>query len=200
MLESLGEIAKKKEKLDLAKKRNLFFAEMFKPGKSLTVKESRALSGKDVKVLRKKIEEQFKLDGEARVFFSFQISRRRFFRRRPTSTSTSSLLLLPLSRPLSLSLSLPLSPNQPTNQLTPSESVLNALIPPKAEVTLQKLSNRSCAYSVAGQPLLFDLDGGKGNGPLLPTVYFLWATVKRSHDSSSPLLPEVFTFSEVSPK
>ena len=93
----------------------------------------------------------------------------------------------------------PLSPPPPT---PPPESVLNALLPPKAEVTLLKLSNRSCAWAVAGQPLLFDPDG-RGAGPLLPSVYLLWAAVRASapaSDSSPPLLPEVFTFSEVSPK
>ena len=103
----------------------------------------------------------------------------------------------------------PLSTNQsnPTAQRNPPESVLNALLPPKAEVTLLKLSNRSSAWAVAGQPLFFsDPDGGgRGNGPLLPTVYFLWAAVRASSSSNSnsdspPLLPEVFTFSEVSSK
>lgn len=42
-----------------------FFTPMFKPQKALTVKESRALSGKDVKTLRKKVETQFNIEGES---------------------------------------------------------------------------------------------------------------------------------------
>ena len=168
---------------------------MFKPQKALSVKESRALSGKDVKTLRKKVETQFNLEGES--FFSlpflidhFSANRPSFFRPRPHSLSA-----------LSLS----------TTSATP-ESALNALLPPKAEVTLLKLYNRSSAWAVAGTPLFFDLDG-RGSGPLLPTVYFLWAAVRAASaasasasGSSSPpspspsLLPEVFTFSEVSSK
>lgn len=44
---------------------------------------------------------------------------------------------------------------------------------------------------MAGVPLFFDLDGR--GGALLPTVYALWA-------SPVPLLPEIVTHSEVSPK
>lgn len=159
---------------------------MFKPSKALSVKESRALSGKDVKTLRKKIETQFNLEGES--FFLFlsiilpPIDPLSFFRPRPHSLVS-------------------ISPPTP-----PPESVLNALLPPKAEVTLLKLSNRSSVWAVAGNPLFFDLDGRGFGGPLFPTVYFLWSFVRASASSSgsspspSSLLPEVFTFSEVSSK
>ena len=79
----------------------------------------------------------------------------------------------------------------PTHPPLLPETAFNAILPPKADITLWKLSNRCQAWAVAGVPLFFDLDGR--GGALLPTVYALWA-------SPVPLVPEIVTHSEVSPK
>ena len=83
---------------------------MFKPSKAISIKESRALSGKDVKTLRKKIETQFALEGEPFSLFSFSIKKRRSTTP-PPSTLTSNLTLL-LRR-------FPLSPPSPNNRIRP---------------------------------------------------------------------------------
>lgn len=72
-----------------------------------------------------------------------------------------------------------------------TEAAFNAILPPKADITLWKLSNKCNAWAIGSTPLFFDLDGR--GGAVLPTVYALWA-------SPVPLLPEITTHSEVTPK
>ena len=72
-----------------------------------------------------------------------------------------------------------------------SDEQLKRLFPTKADLTVQKLSNKAKAYACTGEnPLFFDPDG-RGN-VLLPTVYALWECPE--------LLPKIYTYSEVSPK
>ena len=93
-----------------------------------------------------------------------------FFLSTSTSTSTSTLLSPSLRQ----------------------DALLSRVLPPKADITLLKLSNRASAYSVAGVPLLFELDRSPA---LLPTVHGLWLA-----GPDARLLPSIFTHSEVSPK
>ncbi|KAK4741560.1 hypothetical protein SAY87_025148 [Trapa incisa] len=54
-----------------------------------------------------------------------------------------------------------------------SDSDLDALLPPKAEITVAKLQNRVHVYAVEGGfPMFFDIDG-RGS-EIYPTVYALW--------------------------
>ncbi|KAG4987232.1 hypothetical protein JHK86_034923 [Glycine max] len=54
-----------------------------------------------------------------------------------------------------------------------SDSDLDALLPPKAEITVAKLQNRVHVYAVEGGfPMFFDVDG-RGSD-IFPTVYALW--------------------------
>ncbi|XP_020238274.1 eukaryotic translation initiation factor 2D [Cajanus cajan] len=54
-----------------------------------------------------------------------------------------------------------------------SDSDLDALLPPKAEITVSKFQNRVHVYSVEGGfPMFFDVDG-RGSD-IFPTVYALW--------------------------
>ncbi|CAL0303466.1 unnamed protein product [Lupinus luteus] len=54
-----------------------------------------------------------------------------------------------------------------------SDSDLDALLPPKAEITVAKLQNRVHVYSVeGGYPMFFDVDG-RGS-EIFPSVYALW--------------------------
>ncbi|KAK4788469.1 hypothetical protein SAY86_019788 [Trapa natans] len=54
-----------------------------------------------------------------------------------------------------------------------SDSDLDALLPPKAEITVAKLQNRVHVYAVEGGfPMFFDVDG-RGS-EIYPTVYALW--------------------------
>ncbi|XP_027360521.1 eukaryotic translation initiation factor 2D isoform X3 [Abrus precatorius] len=54
-----------------------------------------------------------------------------------------------------------------------SDSDLDALLPPKAEITVAKLQNRVHVYAVEGDfPMFFDIDG-RGS-EIFPTVYALW--------------------------
>ncbi|KAL2996695.1 hypothetical protein AAZX31_09G001800 [Glycine max] len=54
-----------------------------------------------------------------------------------------------------------------------SDSDLDALLPPKAEITIAKLQNRVHVYAVEGGfPMFFDVDG-RGSD-IFPTVYALW--------------------------
>ncbi|KAG8071058.1 hypothetical protein GUJ93_ZPchr0006g41808 [Zizania palustris] len=54
-----------------------------------------------------------------------------------------------------------------------SESDLDAILPPKVEVTVAKYPNRVLVYGIEGEfPMLFDVDG-RGH-ELFPTVYALW--------------------------
>ncbi|KAI4331910.1 hypothetical protein L6164_016858 [Bauhinia variegata] len=54
-----------------------------------------------------------------------------------------------------------------------SDSDIDALLPPKAEITVVKLQNRVHVYSVEGSfPMFFDIDG-RGT-EIFPTVYALW--------------------------
>ncbi|KAF1896714.1 hypothetical protein Lal_00034413 [Lupinus albus] len=56
---------------------------------------------------------------------------------------------------------------------TASDSDLDALLPPKTEITVAKLQNRVHVYSVEGGfPMFFDVDG-RGS-EIFPTVYALW--------------------------
>ena len=72
-----------------------------------------------------------------------------------------------------------------------TDDQVNEIIPAKADVSLQKLSNRTQAYTCNGKnPLFFDPEG---RGDLLvPSVFVLW---KFPH-----ILPSLTTYSEVSPK
>jgi translation initiation factor 2D len=72
------------------------------------------------------------------------------------------------------------------------DAVLARIVPPKADITMLKLSNRHTAYAVGGVPVLFELDRSPA---LLPTVHGLWAA-----GPAARLLPAVHTHSEVSPK
>lgn len=72
-----------------------------------------------------------------------------------------------------------------------SDDQLKKLFPSKADLVVQKLSNKAKTFACTGEnPLFFDPDG-RGN-VLLPTVYALWQCPE--------LLPKIFTYSEVSPK
>ncbi|TKY68227.1 Eukaryotic translation initiation factor 2D [Spatholobus suberectus] len=54
-----------------------------------------------------------------------------------------------------------------------SDSDLDALLPPKAEITVAKFQNRVHVYAVEGGfPMFFDIDG-RGS-EIFPTVYALW--------------------------
>ncbi|XP_027360513.1 eukaryotic translation initiation factor 2D isoform X2 [Abrus precatorius] len=54
-----------------------------------------------------------------------------------------------------------------------SDSDLDALLPPKVEITVAKLQNRVHVYAVEGDfPMFFDIDG-RGS-EIFPTVYALW--------------------------
>lgn len=54
-----------------------------------------------------------------------------------------------------------------------SDSLLDSLLPPKAEITVAKFQNRVHVYAVeSGFPLFFDIDG-RGTD-IFPTVYALW--------------------------
>ncbi|KAG0467556.1 hypothetical protein HPP92_019136 [Vanilla planifolia] len=54
-----------------------------------------------------------------------------------------------------------------------TDADIDAILPPKAEVTVAKLPNRIHVYEVEGGfPVLFDVDG-RGND-IFPTVYALW--------------------------
>ncbi|EXC32473.1 Eukaryotic translation initiation factor 2D [Morus notabilis] len=54
-----------------------------------------------------------------------------------------------------------------------SDSDIDSLLPPKAEITVAKFQNRVHVYSVeAAFPVFFDIDG-RGN-EIFPTVYALW--------------------------
>lgn len=54
-----------------------------------------------------------------------------------------------------------------------SDADIDAIIPPKAEVTLAKYPNRAYVYSIEGEfPMLFDVDG-RGTD-IFPTVFALW--------------------------
>lgn len=69
-----------------------------------------------------------------------------------------------------------------------SDVALDALVPPKASVSHQKLANRAVVYSIAdGEPLFFEV-----HDHLFPTVYTLWRYTSA--------LPSITTYSEVSPK
>ena len=83
-------------------------------------------------------------------------------------------------------------PRQRPRPAPTPDSVIARILPAKAELTLLKLSNRASAYASGGVPMFFDVDGR--GGALLPTVYALWAS------GHARLLPEVVTYSEVSPK
>mmetsp|Transcript_2667 Transcript_2667/g.7931 ORF Transcript_2667/g.7931 Transcript_2667/m.7931 type:complete len:153 (-) Transcript_2667:1974-2432(-) len=70
-----------------------------------------------------------------------------------------------------------------------SEAQVDDLVPAKAAVTLHKLANRIEAYGLAdgGPPLFFEV-----HEQLLPTLYTLW--------HMPHMLPQLHTYSEVSPK
>lgn len=54
-----------------------------------------------------------------------------------------------------------------------SDADIDAILPPKTEITVAKLTNRALVYAVeGGPPMLFDVDG-RGN-EIFPTVYALW--------------------------
>lgn len=54
-----------------------------------------------------------------------------------------------------------------------SDADLDAILPPKVEVTVAKYPNRVLVYGIEGEfPMLFDIDG-RGH-ELFPTVYALW--------------------------
>lgn len=54
-----------------------------------------------------------------------------------------------------------------------SDADLDLILPPKAEVSVARLTNRAYVYAVeGGPPMLFDVDG-RGND-IFPTVYALW--------------------------
>lgn len=54
-----------------------------------------------------------------------------------------------------------------------SDADIDAILPPKTEITVAKLTNRAHVYAVeGGPPMLFDVDG-RGN-EIFPTVYALW--------------------------
>ncbi|XP_061365739.1 uncharacterized protein LOC133309012 [Gastrolobium bilobum] len=54
-----------------------------------------------------------------------------------------------------------------------SDSDLDVLLPPKAEITVSKFQNRVHVYSVEGGfPMFFDIDGRSSE--IYPTVYALW--------------------------
>ena len=72
-----------------------------------------------------------------------------------------------------------------------SEEQVKKLFPSKADLVVQKLSNKAKTFACTGEnPLFFDPDG-RGN-VLLPTIYALWQCPE--------LLPKIYTYSEVSPK
>ncbi|CAN8235547.1 unnamed protein product [Cochlearia groenlandica] len=54
-----------------------------------------------------------------------------------------------------------------------SDELLDAILPPKVEITVSKFQNRVLVYSIEGGcPMFFDIDG-RGN-EILPTVFALW--------------------------
>lgn len=54
-----------------------------------------------------------------------------------------------------------------------SDADIDAILPPKTEITVAKLTNRALVYAVeGGPPMLFDVYG-RGN-EIFPTVYALW--------------------------
>ncbi|KAK8575825.1 hypothetical protein V6N12_063479 [Hibiscus sabdariffa] len=54
-----------------------------------------------------------------------------------------------------------------------SDADIDALLPPKAEITVSKFQNRVLVYGVeGGYPLFFDVDG-RGS-EIYPTVFALW--------------------------
>ena len=72
-----------------------------------------------------------------------------------------------------------------------SDEQIKKLFPSKADLVVQKLSNKAKTFACTGEnPLFFDPDG-RGN-VLLPTIYALWQCPE--------LLPKIYTYSEVSPK
>ncbi|KAG9457065.1 hypothetical protein H6P81_001573 [Aristolochia fimbriata] len=54
-----------------------------------------------------------------------------------------------------------------------SDADLDLILPPKAEITVSKLPNRTVVYGVEGGfPMIFDVDGRSNE--IFPTVYSLW--------------------------
>lgn len=54
-----------------------------------------------------------------------------------------------------------------------SDADIDAIIPPKAEITLAKYPNRTYVYSIEGEfPMFFDVDGR--GAEIFPTVFALW--------------------------
>ncbi|KAL0801534.1 hypothetical protein Bca101_056710 [Brassica carinata] len=54
-----------------------------------------------------------------------------------------------------------------------TDELLDAILPPKVEITVSKFQNRVLVYSIEGGcPMFFDIDG-RGN-EILPTVFALW--------------------------
>ncbi|XP_062219334.1 uncharacterized protein LOC133919095 [Phragmites australis] len=54
-----------------------------------------------------------------------------------------------------------------------SDADLDAILPPKVEITVAKYPNRALVYGIEGEfPMIFDIDG-RGH-ELFPTVYALW--------------------------
>ncbi|TVU29700.1 hypothetical protein EJB05_21279 [Eragrostis curvula] len=54
-----------------------------------------------------------------------------------------------------------------------SDADLDAILPPKVEITVAKYPNRTLVYGIEGEcPMIFDIDG-RGH-ELFPTVYALW--------------------------
>ena len=124
--------------------RSAFFFPMFKPQKALSVKESRALSGKDVKTLRKKVEAQFNLEGE-NVFLD-----QTFFNRPPLFSRPRPhfLFLISLSqRPRSRSSSSPTAPPPGQSPASPSSSTSTA-------AGAARCSRRSTSSGPPSAPLL----------------------------------------------
>ena len=72
-----------------------------------------------------------------------------------------------------------------------NDEALSQLIPPKADVTLQKLGAKLYVFYCASRPLFIEVDGVEA---MVPTVYALWQC------GESFGVPMLMTHSLVSPK
>ena len=145
--------------------RSAFFFPMFKPQKALSVKESRALSGKDVKTLRKKVEAQFNLEGE-NVFLDQTFFNRPplFSRPRPHFLFLISLSLPPLSQNPS---STPSCPQRPRSRSSSSPTA-----PPPGQSPASPSSSTSTAAGAA-RCSRRSTSSGPPSAPLLPLLLLL---------------------------